>query len=83
MTHIQSNFYRSPLFSDGELLLKAKQLRYELTSLWKELAALQESNEHLTEIRCKYETACAVANETQKVLDALEENGYECSGLFR
>ncbi|ELA8062776.1 hypothetical protein ACVV7M_004386 [Vibrio vulnificus] len=82
MTLQNSNFYCSPLFSDGDLLLRAKQFRKELESLWEELESLKNYGGCLTEIKQKFHRAEVVANELQKVLEALEENCYDCSGYI-
>lgn len=79
MTQIHSNFYRSPLFSDGELLLKAKQLREELEKLWEGLNRLKNCNGCLSEIKQSYDRTKIIAKELNQVLDALEENCYDCS----
>ncbi|WP_305817383.1 hypothetical protein [Photobacterium leiognathi] len=76
-----SKFYRSPSFSDGELLLRAEQLSSELENLWERLDSLKNCEGCLSEIKQTYQRSKAVAAELGKVIDALEGNGYVCSGF--
>lgn len=80
MTLQVSNYYCSPLFSDGDLLLKAKQFRQELENLWEKLERLENSNGCLSEIKQTFNRAETVSRELKKVIEALEENCYDCSG---
>lgn len=82
MTLENQNSFSSPLYSDGDLLVYAQLLKQELEELNARGESLKNSTSCWQDLQKVVERIENVAERLKKVIEALEGNGYDCSGMF-